>query len=307
MIDLTRLLTFLHVAQSMSFSEAATHLHLTQPAVSYHIKMLEGDLGVKLFERSGGGIELTEAGYMLLPCARKLIREVVGIRQMLEGLESQIVGHLRIACSTTAGKYITPQLSGRFHQRHPGVNITVLNCGITQIVPCLLENKADIGVVSYDACGEGVECREFFNDHVILIVPTDHPWATRQCIEPPELLEIPLIIRESTSGTNRALFVELSKHSIILEDMNIFMEVCNAEAIVKAVEASFGVAFVSRLAAEWALKIGTVIEIPVEGFDLRRKLYLVKPTVHATTRAVEAFWGFVHDPSNADLLRSAEQ
>jgi DNA-binding transcriptional LysR family regulator len=307
MIDLAKLQTFLHVAQSMSFSEAAAQLHLTQPTISHHIKMLERDLGVELFDRSGGGLRLTEAGSLLLPRARRLVREVFEIQQMMESLSNRIVGQLRIACSTTTGKYVLPQFAARFHDQHPGVNISILRCTSPLVVPQLLREEADLGVVSYDACGDGMECQEFFNDHIILIVPAHHPWASRQSIDPSELLETSMIIREPTSGTYRAMLAELGKHSITLDDMNICLEVGNSEAIVKAVEADFGVSFVSRLAAEWALEKGTVAEVPVAGFDLRRKVYLIRAEVHEPHRAVDAFWGFVHDPANADLLRIAER
>jgi DNA-binding transcriptional LysR family regulator len=307
MIDLAKLQTFLHVAQSMSFSEAATQLHLTQPTISHHIKMLERDLGVELFDRSGSGLRLTEAGSLLFPRARRLVREVFEIQQMMESLEDKIVGHLRIACSTTTGKYVLPQFAARFHDQHPGVNISILRCTSPLVVPQLLREEADLGVVSYDACGDGMECQEFFNDHIILIVPAHHPWTLCQSIDPSDLLDIPMIIREPTSGTYRAMLAELGKHSITLDDMNICLEVGNSEAIVKAVEADFGVAFVSRLAADWALDKGTVAEVPVVGFDLHRKVYLIRAEVHEPHRAVEAFWGFVHDPSNADLLRLAER
>jgi len=102
------------------------------------------------------------------------------------------------------------------------------------------------------------------------------------------------------------LLAELGGHDIALEDMNIFLELGNAEAIVRTIEAGFGVSFVSRLAAAWALDRSTAVEVPVAGFDLRRKIHMVRNTIHPANRAVEAFWGFVHDPGNADLLRLAE-
>jgi DNA-binding transcriptional LysR family regulator len=307
MIDLTKLQSFLQVAQGMSFSAAATHLNLSQPTISHHIKVLERDLGVELFERTGNSLQLTEAGALLLPRARKLLRDVVEIEQMLESTEEKIVGSLRMACSTTTGKYILPQFAARFHARHPGVNVSVLRCTATHVVPQLLKEDADLGVVSFDACGNGMECQEFFNDHIVLIVPANHPWASRDYVDPSDLLETPVIIREAMSGTRHAVLAELGKHGIVLDDMDIFLEVSNAEAIVKTVEAGFGVSFVSRLAALWALEQGTVVETPVTGFDLHRKVYLVRPEIYKANRAVEAFWGFVHDPANSDLLRMAEK
>ncbi len=307
MLDLIRLQTFLHVAQCMSFSEAAEQLHLSQPTISHHIKMLEQELGVELFNRSGNGLRLTEAGALLLPRARRLVREAIEVKQVMASLEERIEGQLRIACSTTTGKYILPQFAARFHERHPGVSVSVLRCTSSQVVPRLLKTEADLGVVSFDACGDGMECQEFFNDHIVLIVPAQHPWAVRDYVDPSELLDTPVIVREATSGTHRTILAELGKHGIMLDDLDVFLEMGNAEAIVKTVEAGFGVTFVSRLAAAWALDNGTVVEVPVAGCELHRKVYLVKPEIRETSRAVEAFWGFVHDPANADLLYLAER
>ena len=306
MLDTIRLQVFLYAAESLNFSEAARQLNLTQPTVSHHIKMLEQDLGVPLFDRSGGALRLTEAGRLLLPRARKLLHEMSSTEHLLSSLDSEIAGELRIACSTTTGKYILPLLAARFHQRHPAVNTVILSCTAEHVVPHLLLKEADVGVVNYDACGGDYECQAFFTDHIILIVPASHPFVGRDFIDCTELLTTPHIIREPASGTRRVLLAELGKHEIALEDMNIFLELGNAEAIVKTVEAGFGVSFVSHLAANWALRLGTVVEVPVAGFDLRRKNYMIRHQRGVSHRRVDAFWGFIHHPDNADLLQLAE-
>ena len=128
MIDLMRLKAFIYAAESLSFSEAAKQLHLTQPTVSHHIKNLEKSLSVELFTRSGHNLKLTEAGRLLLPFAHKLIHQANEVQEMMASLQERIVGHLRIACSTTAGKFILSQLAARFCQRFPGINVSVLAC-----------------------------------------------------------------------------------------------------------------------------------------------------------------------------------
>ena len=308
MIDLARLQTFLLAAEHLSFSETAKHLHLSQPTVSHHIKTLESNLGVKLFDRTGGSLKLTEAGHLLLPHAAQLIRQTIELQQMMDSLGRRIIGQLRIACSTTTGKYILPQFAARFRSKHPGVHVSILRCTSEHVISSLLESDANLGVVSYDICGsDNLECQEFFEDHIILIVPANHPWVLRQQIEPAELLQEPFLIREPTSGTRRVMLAELEKHDIVLNDMNIFMELGNAEAIVRTVEARFGVAFVSRSAAAWALERGSVVEVSVAGFDLRRQVYMVQKTIREANRAVEAFWSFVHNPMNTDLLRMTKR
>jgi len=306
MIDLLKIEAFLHTAENLSFSEAARQMHLSQPTISHHVKMLEHEFGVELFDRAGPGLHLTEAGHLLLPWARKLIRESIEMQEMMGSLQDKIVGHLRIACSTTSGKYILPQLAARFHNRYPWVKVTILSCTQEHVVPRLLEEEANIGVLSREAFEEGLESQEFFTDHIILIAPGGHKWSLWQSIEPADLVGEPLIVREPTSGTRRVTLTELGQHDIHLENLNIFLEVGNAEAIVETVAAGFGVAFVSRLSAAYALQAKRAIEIPVVGLDLERKIYMVRRAMEAPNRPQEVFWGFIHDPSNADLLRMAE-
>jgi DNA-binding transcriptional LysR family regulator len=305
MIDLMKLQAFLYAAESLSFSEAAKQLHLSQPTISHHIKSLEQELGVELFARSGSGLKLTDAGRLLMSQASKLLHEANAVEQMMDSLQKKIVGQITIACSTTTGKYVLPQVAAHFRQQHPGVKISIMACTQENVVPRLMQEEADLGVVSYDACGGELECQEFFQDHIVLIVPADHPWAARQHVEPAELLRTPFIMREPTA-TRKVMLAEFGKHDIKLAEMDIFLEIGNAEAIVKTIEAGFGVSFVSRMAAAWALDRGTVVEVPVAGFDLRRKLYMMRYKLRTSQRAIEAFWGFIHDPINADLLHLAE-
>jgi DNA-binding transcriptional LysR family regulator len=306
MIDLVKLQVFVCSAENLSFSQAAQQLHLSQPTVSHHIKMLEQELETSLFDRSGSEIKITEAGRILLPRARKLLSDSIELKQMLGAMDARVVGQLRIACSTTSGKYLLPQFAARFHQRHQLVRIVIQRCTLSHVVPRLLNEDANLGVVSYDACTEELDCQEFFTDHIILIAPRDHPLTGQEPVDPSDLIGIPMIIREHASGTRQVVLAELGRHDIGLEDLDIFMEVGNAEAIVRTVEEGFGISFVSRIAAEGAIERGKIAQVPVRDFSLHRKIYMIRKKLHSANRALESFWAFVHDPSNSDLLSLAE-
>lgn len=307
MLDLHKLETFVHVAETLSFSEAAKILHLSQPTISHHIKTLELDLGVELFIRSGSGLALSDAGRVLYPWARKLIRRSIEIRDMIASLNNNVVGDLRIACSTTAGKYILPQLAARFKQRFPGIRVSILSCTSPLIIPRLLEGEANLGVISYEAIQPGMELQEFFEDSITLIVPKNHPWTGYRAIQPSDLVDEPLILREATSGTRRVMLEQMAKNDIKLDDLNIFLEIGNAEAIVETVAKGFGVAFVSRLSTARELETGEVVEIPVEGMELKRKIYMVRKSIDSPGHhPQEVFWNFIHHETNEDLLKLAE-
>ena len=306
MIDIQKIETFLCAAEKLNISEAAKQLHLTQPTVSHQIKQLEQDLGATLFIRSSTGLQLTEAGQLLVPWARRLLDDSANLHAMMSSLQ-EVAGELRIACSTTAGKYILPQLAACFRLRYPGIRVRIPSCAPEKVTLDLLDGDAHLGVLSREVGDANLEIQEFFHDTITLIVPANHRWAGRSSIEPPELLEEPIIMREATSGTRRVVLAELAKHDISLEDLNIFMELGNAEATVRTVADGYGVAFVSELAAAYPLERGNVVAIPVEGLALQRTIYMARKRVGDSYRPRDAFWSFVHAPENADLLKLPEQ
>ena len=305
MIEPEQLNIFLRAAETLNFSETAKQLHVSQPTVSKRIQDLERELNVTLFERGPGGLRLTDAGKTLQPLARKLIYNVRGLEDMMASLQTEVSGHLNIACSTTAGKYILPRLAARFRQRYPHIHVSILSCTSENVALRLLEGEAHLGVVSREITQQGLESQEFFEDIITLIVPSHHPWVFHDTIKPEDLLEEPIIMREPTSGTRRVLLLELAKNDITLDDLKVFLELGNAEAIVRMVSEGYGISFVSTLAMACPLERGNVVNIPVEGFDLRRKIFMVRKSLDIPHRPQEAFWSFVHDPSNQDLYQLA--
>jgi len=305
MIDIQKIETFLSAAENLSLSEAAKQLHLSQPTVSHQIKVLEQELGVELFVRSSTGLKLTEAGRLMLPWARRLLHDTNDLKDMMTSLQDEIVGELRIACSTTAGKYILPQMAARFCQRYPGIKVQILACGPENTTLKLLDGEAHIGVISTENADPSLEAQEFFRDTISLIVPSAHRWAMRKSIAPEEILEEKIIMREETSGTRKVVLTELAKYDISLDDMNVFLELGNSEAIVRTVAAGYGISFVSTLASACPLERGNVVDIHVNGLNLQRKVFMVRKRVSAPHRPRDVFWSFIHDPSNADLLRMA--
>lgn len=306
MLDLNRLNVFIHVAATQSCSEAAKRLHLSQPTVSKHIHNLERELNVKLFEREGTHMRITNAGMTLLSWARRIIRQSIQLQEMMQSIEDSVMGHLRIACTTTAGKYLLPHMAARFRHRYPGVQISIKSCVSEDIISYLLVEEADLGVVSSEVKENELECQYFFTDYISFIVPEGHPLAKRDSIEPSELLDLPLILREPSSGTRHVLQSELAKHDISFDEMNILMEVGNAEASVFAVAGNLGVTFVSRMASAYARVWGCVVEVPVEGLSLERRICIARRKLSHPNLVRDAFWAFIHTPENQDILSLPE-
>ncbi|MEJ2551778.1 MAG: LysR family transcriptional regulator [Anaerolineales bacterium] len=302
MLDVHQINVFLIAAQQMNFSEAARRLHMSQPSVSQHIQALEHHFGMQLFERRGRHLALTEAGQTLLPLARQLVNLSIQIEESIESLHGEIAGHLTIGCCTTAGRYLLPKLLARFREIHPGVQVT---CYVTDQHTALEmqnEGKLQLTVVSERAYSKDMEFRKFITDPVILVVPPAHSWAERASIEPQDLPQADFIVREETSGTRRAVAQAFTNVGMNPDDLNVIMTLGTSQAISIAVQEGIGVAFLTRMAADDAVRRGDIVQVQVNGMEISQDVWVGRNVHHPATRAQNAFWEFVNDPENELLI-----
>lgn len=236
---------------------------------------------------------MNEAGEMLLPMARKLLDLSQNIEETMWSLEEQVAGHIVIGCTTTAGKYALPFLAAAFSQSYPNVRVTIDMCDCDSIDQSLLSREVHLGISNTKIIHRELECRFFFADRVILVVPADHPFATRSSVQPAELLHQPFILREEGCNTCQLVREGMADQGIAIDQLKVAMVVGNAEAIEVAVEHGLGVAFISHLAARHGLKSGCIVEVPVEGLRLERPLYVVRNRCCAKTTAEARLWDFI--------------
>lgn len=303
MLNLHELNVFVEAAQAQNFSVAARRLYLSQPAVSQHIRNLEQQLGLELFERRGRALTLSAAGHALLPLAQEALRSVKKLEETMSSLHGQVIGELTIACSTTVGKYILPRLVAGFRHQHPAVRVIVNVMSRRAAVDWLLEDRAEIAVVSTHLHHRDLEFNPFLQDQVVLIAPAGHPWTDGRVVLPADLRGAAFIMREPTAGTYEVVTEGLAAHGLGVEDLDVALTLANAEATVMSVEAGIGLAFVSRLAAAQAIALGKVQEVPVQGMSLTRTIYMARHTRHASTPLEQAFWNFARDPATEPIRR----
>ena len=213
----------------------------------------------------------------------------------MRSLEERVVGHLVVGCTTTAGKYVLPFVSAAFSQYHPGVRVTITMCNYVSIVEPLLAQEVHLGVSNTKVVHRDMECQPFFTDHIVLVVPADHPFAHRSSVQPAELLDQPFILREESSSTQHIVQAGLAEHGITMDQLDVVMVVGNTEAIETAVEHGLGIAFISRLAARHGIELDRTVEIPVEGLSLERPLYVVRNSRSPKTPAQTRFWDFIRE------------
>jgi len=295
MLNVHQLNVFVIAAETLNFTQTAKRLHLTQSSVSQHIKSLENQLGVALFERKGRSLEITDAGIVLLPMAREIVDDSIRAAEQMELLKNEIHGHLIVGCNTAPGKYILPTLLAKFHQQYPLVRIAC------QVLPARqVQEGMSEGVIHFTLCNfadpstDRAEYLLYLEEPIELIAPLNHPWAARGEIEPGELFGGQFISRERTSGTFQNVAKGLQKVGIEIEKLDAFLEMGTSEALALAVEQGLGVGFVSKMILETICQ-GRVAVVKVRGLEILQPIYLGRQTAFPATSAQAAFWDFVRE------------
>ncbi|MEJ2511397.1 MAG: LysR family transcriptional regulator [Anaerolineales bacterium] len=295
MLNVHQLNVFVIAADTLNFTQTAKRLHLTQSSVSQHIKSLESQLGVDLFERKGRSLEITDAGYVLLPMAREIVEGSIRVAEQMELLKNEIHGHLIIGCNTAPGKYILPTMLAKFHENFPLVRISCQVLPTKQVQEGMAEGDIHFTLSNVpDTSTEGVEYQLYLEEPIELIVPLDHPWAARKEIEPEELLEEQFISREKNSGTYQNVAKALLDIGIDIEKLDTFMEMGTSEALALAVEQGLGIGFVSKMILE-KICPGRVALVKVRGLKILQPIYLGRQTTYPATSGQAAFWEFIRE------------
>lgn len=287
-MNVSQLRTFVAVVDKGSFSAAAKHLNISQPAVTMQVQALETDVGATLLDRRYRRIDLTEAGRALLPHARKVLDQLGQAKDEIAALSGLVTGRLTIAASTTPGVYLVPRLLGSFLAHYPEVGVTIVVHDTAEVVEAVESGAAQIGVTGAIVKGARVTYEELGSDELIVICPPDHPLASRQRVTMAHLTEETWIFREAGSGTRQVAERVLANHGLETQELQIAVELGTGEAIVSAVEGGLGIAILSRHVAEKALQAGTVAQVDVVGLPVSRPFYIVLPKA-TPTRAAMAF------------------
>jgi DNA-binding transcriptional LysR family regulator len=293
MLNVHQLNVFVIAAETLNFTQTAKRLHLTQSSVSQHIKSLENQLGVELFNRKGRSLEITDEGSVLLPMAREIVEGSIRAAEQMELLKSEVHGSLIIGCNTAPGKYILPIMLAKFHEHYPLVRIACQVLPAKQVQDGLAEGVIHFTLSNVaDPSGDGGDYQLYLEEPIVLIVPLDHPWADRGVIDPDELHEVQFIMREKSSGTYQNVKDGLQEVGVDIEKLDTFMEMGTSEALALAVEQGLGVGFVAKMILE-KICPGRVAEVEVQGLSVHQPIYLGRQTAFPATAAQAAFWEYV--------------
>jgi DNA-binding transcriptional LysR family regulator len=259
---------------------------MSQSAASAAIAALESYYQVKLFDRVGRGIQLTEIGRIFLPEARAVLDRASMARSVLQDLAGSPAGPVAIAASQTIATYWLPRRLAAFHAANRGVRLNVEIHNTKEVEDAVVEGKANIGLVEGPTQHPALIRKQIDHDQIVLVVASDQPSLPVDVSGRLDLRAITWVIREAGSGTRRGLEDLAAREGLSLDELNIFLVLPSNEAVREAIEAGAGATIISRQVVASAIAAGKLIEIPIE--LPQREYALVRHRDRHATLAQEA-------------------
>lgn len=270
-----RIRVFFTVANRLSFSRAAEELHITQPAITRHIRQIEDHFGQKLFERKGNSIALTEAGNLLYNHSKRILQEYKELEFDMNALVDRTEGILRIAASTTVAQYVLPVVLAKFHRQYPKVKVSLISANTEDVEKAVLESNAELGFIEGRSKNRELAYQPFLKDEIVPVVGAGHPLFNANTIVPQDLKTQPLVLREEGSGTLEIILQELRKVGIVYNDLNVEMRLGSSESIKSYLGDDRSMAFLSVNTILKELKSGELGIVDVTGLSLERDFYYI--------------------------------
>jgi DNA-binding transcriptional LysR family regulator len=267
-----QLKTFESVSRLLNFTRAAEELHLSQPAISMQIKLIEDHAGMALFEKIGKKTFLTEAGEQVRRLALAMLSQVKDCEDSLAALRGGTGGHLELTVVSTA-KYFAPQVLSAFSKSQPGVTVKLSVNNREQVIQQLMENRVDLAIMGRPPRGLDSVASAFARHPHGIIAPPDHPLAKKKRINLKLLASENFLIREPGSGTRTSMERVFAGRGVKPASS---MELASNETIKQGVMAGLGLSYLSLHTVGLELAAGKLVRLDVVGTPVVREWFVIQ-------------------------------
>lgn len=241
-------------ASAASFSHGAEVMGMTRSAVSQQIRILEEEIGARLFDTMARPIQLTDAGRELLRHARIILAQIAVATDAMRSLEGQFCGRLTLGVVQPAN-YFAPHLMGAFRELYPDAHIRLIIEKRDTLLAMLADHSVDLAIGGYPAMQAEVDAQVFARHPHCLVAQAQHPLAKRRGLTWHDLRHEPFVFREQGSAT-RQFFEHLLQVQGL--QVNINLELEGYEAVKQAVMANMGISFMSAHVIQTELAAGNM-------------------------------------------------
>jgi LysR family transcriptional regulator, hydrogen peroxide-inducible genes activator len=246
-MEIHQLRYFCAVAETGSFTRAAEREQVAQPSLSQQVIKLEEELGVRLFDRLGRTVRLTDLGQIFLPRARVILNELKAAKEEVTDKQFSPSGPVSVGVIPTIAPYFLPPRIASFCRKYPDASITVFEDVTARLMDRLRAGLIDLAVMALPMRGHDLECFALRTERVFAIFPKEHKLAKKQSVLMRELRNEPfLLLRDDHCFRETA--IEVCKRARILP--RVIFESGQFSSILAMVGAGLGVSVVPEMALE---------------------------------------------------------
>ncbi|MCJ0765245.1 LysR family transcriptional regulator [Variovorax terrae] len=289
-VTLRQLRVFQAVADSRNFSRAGDRIGLTQPAVSRCIHELEGQLGLKLVNRTTREVELTEAGRSLAGRLDRLLDELEIALSDVQGMATQRRGKVRVASSPTLSANLMPACIAECQRSHPGIQLVLLDRIQQDVLGSVRAGEVDFGLVIDPGSPEDLHGEVILSEPFCLVCPPGHRFARRRSVPWRELTGERLVLLDHASGSRRLIDLALANHQVRCE---VVQELGHPTTAFRMVEAGLGITVLPALALH-AAELSALCVRPLTP-RVDRDVMLVHRRNRALAPVVQTVWNLIRD------------
>lgn len=266
-------IVFYHLAKKPNTTKVAEELYLSQPAISKNIKELEKELGITLFHREKGRMQLTLAGKYLLEETEFLIRKEREIRFQMDRMRDTFNGTLHIGASTTLSQYVLPEILAKFTTNTPGIKINLTSGNTDQIEKEILSNNLHLAFIEGTPTQPDIHYIPYLHDELVLVCSSHNPIS--ETISREELRTLCFVFREKESGTYQVIKNYLSGIGIPINELHDQLVLGTTEGIKQYLQYSNCFALLSIYSIRNELASGKLKIVEIENLSIERMFYAI--------------------------------
>ena len=282
-----KLLSFMKIVETDSFTRAAEELALTQPAVSQHIRNLESELGVKLFIRNHNQLHLTSHGEIVYKYARRLLAVSNNLKQTLSD-EKANVSSLTVGITHSVESSQVVEALATYSNLNKGLTIKVVTDTIENLHKMIRNYELDFLIINGTIVDPKLDYKTMDTDSLVLAVSPNHRLASHSSVSVEELKHERLILRLPTSNTTSLFDQALNQNNLSITDFDVVLEMENIAAIKDLIRRDLGVSVLSKSACMDEIKKGKLIGLPIENMSLIRDTNIVFPKDYENMQTVQS-------------------
>ncbi|NJP05651.1 MAG: LysR family transcriptional regulator [Chloroflexaceae bacterium] len=300
MINTIYLQTFLAVVDTGSYTAAAEQLHMSQPAVSQHIRTLEDQLDhVRLFRRIGQRMVPTHAGEQLLVVARDMVMLAERAAQNIKALKGQVAGRVVIGCTSNNCDYLLPQLFAAFRKQFPSVSLAVQLAPAKVLLNALMNHQITMVLIEEQLNRRGIESYLLGSEELLVLVPHDHALTEHEAISLTLLRKQPLILPGSGLPLRRTIEDGLRRQGVAMSDIDVVFETDSMSMLLQSIREGIGIAFVPRT----RIPAGDdLVAIQLTNMQISQEWYMLRVRDDVAPRAAQEFYHFLMSVDTAVML-----